>query len=331
MVYVPSRSREVKRLVAGSEKAGAPELLLIVGLPRSGTTILRDVLGTCPEIATAPFEWRFLSDPGGLGDFLRRCEPSTSNFVYTHALEDLERILRLVEKRGRASSAGGRNDARARGSQNFSQIKRTGRGAVRKLVDHGIRPSYYTVGMNFFYSEFRRDVNILLSRLQRSEYRGTWVGQHRVGRTRLFVPLESSRLQQAVSEFMSAVVCNAAKNDCRFVVDDTPFNLSYALGISKIAPIRVLHIRRKDEDTIRSMMKASMTPTSQAQCEEQLAQGRAQWAAVAESDVPSYEVIFEDLVHDPNAVLTPALHWLRVSSEIDTSRISTDLAHIGRR
>ena len=70
-----------------------PHILFIGGTGRSGTNISKALLANHPQVATLPFEYRFIIDPDGLVDFSPSFAAPWSPVLADPRLKRLERLL----------------------------------------------------------------------------------------------------------------------------------------------------------------------------------------------------------------------------------------------
>jgi len=137
-----------------------PKVVFIGGTGRCGTSVTRLAMSFHPEVATLPFEYRFLIDPDGIIDFMNSSSSTWSPYVADRRLKRLEQFLKKLSGQSFVSRVFG------------NVIKSVG------LTRHGLFTPRQYHGWQLADSipGFNQAVDELIERLRAFKYSGSWVG-----------------------------------------------------------------------------------------------------------------------------------------------------------
>lgn len=307
------------------------------GTGRSGTTLLRQIFGKHPRVATFPTETRFLIDPDGIVDFYTSSVATWSPYLFDRRLKRLERLLEdcgsseFARGFGRPGEPRGSGQGGARGALGAGSLP----AARRWLKKSRFLPRYFDVNVTKTCPEFPRLVERVVEELTEFRFEGRWGGTPRWEATVMsFGRPDAERLRAVLGGFVLDVFgCVAQAQDATHVVEDSPYNHLAFRQIHELVPrSRLVHIYRDPRDVVASLAGMVWAPSDPLEAARQYVAVHEEWKAVrAKLPEGSFlEVSLEELVARPRDVLPTLCEFLEL--EWTDALLTVDLgrAHSGR-
>lgn len=294
--------------------------ILIGGSGRSGTNILKKILGTHSEIATLPFEHRFTIDPRGVVNFIRTYPASWSPFWPDYKINDL--ISYLIE-------LGAQDDQKAMRADQAKTIDPVGT-AVSP-------PTYAGWELARWIPDYFSHVENLKKSLVGFEYNAVWPGTPEgIKKNKmLFAPqLSTEELIKIFQPFIERITASIVKSqNKKTFVEDNTYNMLFAKELFQIMPnSKLIHVIRDPRDVIASLKNQRWTPTQLYQLVDWYNEVIKQWEFQREKlDKDRYiEIHFEDLISAPERVLHQICQFIDIT--LDPAMLEVDLSrhNIGR-
>lgn len=285
-----------------------PQVCLVGGTGRSGTTILSSIFARHPGVVEVP-ELRYLVDPDGLLDIVAQSD----TWSPVHHEVRIRRLRAVLEA---TKSASPTDRALTKAS------------SVGRLADAGrkIWPAYGPVAAADSLPGYEAAVEKLLDDLTDFSWTGDWMGMPMMAeRTMPYLSPDhngSTRTQAvaAVREFLQTTMTNAATlAGATHYLEKNTWNILHFGRILEVVPdARLVHIVRDPRDTVASYLQQRWAPNTARDAARYFHDLHAEWTRVART-VPAelvLEVRLEDLVADPSATLHNICeHWTLPWSE----------------
>ena len=236
-------------------------VILIGGTGRSGTTILRKIIENHRDVATIP-EWRFLSDPDGILEYLHILENSNA-FTGDQAFKRLETLFSDVT----SSSIFSRIFAKY-----FSWIDSRSpiRLTQRAYGSFSIQP----------VPNIKELVKSYLEALTEFKWEGQYAGMKRwQNRNNICYPTSLASAHDATINFLSKISQSAmaAQGKERFLEKNT-WSLLYFSRVAKLYPTgKFVHIYRDPRDVVASFCAQPWMPNDPVKSALILRDMYAQW------------------------------------------------------
>lgn len=213
--------------------------LFIIGTGRSGTTILRDVLGHHPDIYAYPSELRFMTDANGLMDM---ADNLTVNWNPFNASRSVKEFKELISKYIWNEPLYHRYI-----SAFFDLILK---GAGRKY-------RYSNLGNIIPESHLHSTLQALIDEITIHRVPGYWLGTESYNPfPKLYVtrPYDEEELYPILGQFVDDLLSYPLKGTSKEVwCDDTPINIMQAHRIAKmLGSARMIHLYRDPRDVVAS-------------------------------------------------------------------------------
>jgi hypothetical protein len=291
------------------------KMILVGGTGRSGTSIVKEVLASHPDAASLPFEYRFIIDPDGLGDFYSSFAATWSPYLADRRLKRLERLLNSLIREP----------------------------LHHRLLGHLIRwwnpdgkilspRAYHGWELTHHLPNFEHHVQELMSRLVEFSFPACWVGTENY---RFFPRLYHSpprpreELAQILGDFIRIVINDLLEQTGkRFFVEDNTWNVLFAREIIELLPeAKIIHVYRDPRDVVASFSHQRWSPTNKQQGARWYRAMITYWFNTR-SALPSgsyYELGLEDLVASPETVLRDICEFAGIP--FDNALLQIDLSH----
>lgn len=300
--------------------APAPRVLFIGGSGRSGTSIMKEILSLHPDVATLPFEYRFIIDPDGIADFYATYPSSWTPYL---ADRRLKRLLALLELMAREPWP----------HRWLSRLLRRVDRRGRWLTPH----RYAGWQLEAHLPGFRRHLDRLRHELVTMTFAATWVGTESYARRPHLhhaPAMDRARLQAVLGGFVTGVIGDLlAASGRTLYVEDNTFNVLLARELLELVPGgRILHVYRDPRDVVASFVRQRWCPSAPGAAARWHRDIMAHWRAVR-SGLPTgtvLEVSLEALVAAPEPTLRRVAAFAGLT--FDPRLLAVDLsgAHLGR-
>lgn len=298
----------------------AQQVIFIGGTGRSGTNILKKVFSAHPDVATLPFEYRFIIDPGGVIDFYRSFPVSWSPYRADAELKRFESFL--------YSLACATEDKKQRSE------------AAKQKDPSGLEytpPSYSGWELEKWIPGYSVFVKEMMDSLIRFRYRALWPGSPEgVEKNEMyFAPhFDQDALKPILSTFLGkcfAAICT--KEGKRVFLEDNTHNILFAGDLLALTPeAKFIHIVRDPRDVIGSLIKQRWAPTDLRQAVAWYKAVMNEWLS-EKKRLPEgrfIEMKFEDLISDTRNILTRLTEFTGIAFHYDMLNIDLKNHNIGR-
>ena len=268
-------------------------ITLIGGSGRSGTTLLRKVLGKHIDVCEVP-EWRVPVDPGGLIDFYTSLSGTWTPSVFDSRFKELKKILNRV----------GKNTI-------FARIYRRliHRLALNKVCSRNLDIAYGQVDVSQFCPIFLELIKELENKLNLLKYQSFSTNSEfwDNGETALAGPFQQDVLQEILGGFYRQVVTEALNHTkCQHYLEkNTWYPLVFHKFIELVPEAKLIHIVRDPRDVVCSMMNQRWAPQELDTAVTYFQSIMHQWSFVKDQ-LPKesfIEVAYEELISDPEEIL----------------------------
>jgi hypothetical protein len=284
-------------------------VLLIGGTGRSGTTIFRKLMERHPDVATVP-EWRFLTDPGGIVEYLTVLKQGNP-YMCDQAYRRLCRLLKDVAQPAFLSRIVNR----------FSKLQ-----------------SHSPCRLTWRYSTMTAErelpgFSLMMDKLLHSLVDFHWYGQYaglQFGQSRQIAGIlsDAGSAESAFREFLGEIATMAMQrhNRSRFLEKNTWSLLHFDI-ISRLYPSgKLVHIHRDPRDVVASYTKQIWMPSDPVQSAHLLKRlFDLWWQARGQVDGSRWmEIGLQELVDDTENVLRHVCKFWEI--EFDPCLLSVDLS-----
>ena len=244
-------------------------VIFIGGSGRSGTNILRKLLSNHSQVASLPFEYRFIIDPDGIVDFYNSFTSNWSPYYSDVKIKRLNIFLiNLAEK-------------------------------------NNTKSNYIDWELSKYFPHYIENVQKLISNLKSFEYDGLWPGSNKNNKEYKiwfsdYKDIESIRL--ILKDFIEKNINNfLEKNRKNYFIEDNTWNILYAKELNDLLPSsRLIHIIRDPRDVIASFINQSWCPNDLKDCIKMYKSIMYKWFDVKQLlDDQKFKVVkLEQLVFD---------------------------------
>ncbi len=274
------------------------KIVFIGGTGRCGTNILKDILGLHTDIATLPFEYRFIIDPDGLVDFYNSFETWTP-YVIDRRLKRLETLLEKL-------------------SNKKSQLI-----------------GYKDWELDKHIPEFSEFVVKLINELHTFYFYGSWIGAENQAIQMCYSsPKSKETLKPIIRKFINDVISSILKKqNKKMYVEDNTWNILFAKELLEIMPdAKIIHIYRNPLDVVTSFVKQRWCPSEIELSVKMYADIINRWFEIRKGlPVNSfYEIRFEKLIHNPKETITDICNFIGLPFNKKMLDINLNKHNIGR-
>lgn len=290
------------------------DIIFIGGSGRSGTNITRKLFSKHSEVATLPFEYRFIIDPDGLVDYLNAVSQSWSPFhidKHTHRLEDYLRSL----------------------SRRRPFLYRLGQ-LIKTFDKSGARfapPSYHGWELSRWFPRWDERVGQLISELTNFSFPGCWPGVPSFQKNnQMYFGMYGTRGEIAykLGKFIRGCVDDHLKwTGKRMFLEDNTWNILYARELMEMLPgAKLVHVCRDPRDVVASFVRQRWCPSDVSVAVSWYKSIMEKWSDVRQKLDPAsyFEFRLEDLVANPQATLHELCRFIGL--EIETGMLEVDLS-----
>ncbi len=295
-------------------------LILVGGTGRSGTSIVKELIATHPDVASLPFEYRFIVDPDGIIDFYTSFTASWSPYLADRRLKRLERLLKLLSREPFAHRALG----------NLIQWLDPDGKAVSPRAYHGWE-------LNEHLPNFETHVERLMSRLIEFSFSARWVGTESYKSHPIMYyapPGQKEELAQILGDFIRNVISEIlSERDKDFFIEDNTWNILLAQELLDLLPdAKLIHVYRDPRDVVASFNHQRWSPSDRVQAARWYRAMMCHWFEIR-SRLPSHcyhELSLESLVASPKRVLTNVCDFAGITFHKAMMEIDLSHSHTGR-
>lgn len=290
------------------------------GTGRSGTNIARKMLDKHSQIATLPFEYRFIIDPKGIVDFYSSYPATWSPYLANAKLKDLEKFLNDLSK---------------------DKLIHKLLGGIIKIVDRKgtiLSPKEY-LGWELkqYIPNFEKHVEELVSDLKKFSYRASWPGTESY---RFFPemyygsPKTREELASILGNFLQKVFKSLIeKSGDKLYLEDNTWNILFAKELLELVPnAKIINVYRDPRDVVASLIKQRWTPANLEDVVVYYKDIVERWFLIKEQ-LPegSYkEIKLEELVKSPKSVMKEVCEFIGLPYESELIKIDLNKSHSGR-
>lgn len=248
--------------------------LFIGGTGRSGTNITRKIFSLHPQVASIPFEYRFIIDPDGVVDFYQSITNAWSPYMADVKIKRLYSYLMNLAVKG------------------------------------SDKKNYKDWELAQWFPSYEETIEVLISELKAFDYKGFWPGA--VGEKSSYeISFSEYKDKRVLSEILGKFLRKNIDDYIRLnkksiFVEDNTWNILFAKELSEMMPeSRMLHLVRDPRDVIASFMEQRWCPDDFEGALKMYKSIINRWFMIEESLPIDYCKIvkLEDLVKKPELIL----------------------------
>ena len=293
--------------------------IFIIGTGRSGSTILRRILGLHSKIYAFPNELRFIADADGLCDLIDQMSSDWNPFNASLAIH---RFQKLVLQGICHSSAYQRAKSSIAVRAGYTSCR------YRSLRIDDILPKKHV----------KQTLSAFINRITMDERAGRWYGSPSYTKMpALYVtkPVERDSIMHKAGEFIDQLLSYPLRGEETAWCDDTPINILYAHQIAKMMPTaRLIHIYRDPRDVVASYADQQQlwAPNKVEDCAQWVVAIMKRWWEVRKN-LPKnqyIEVCYERLVSNQKAHLREMVNFASFDFEDMLMDIKLTDVSVGR-
>lgn len=303
-----------------SIKANDPKIIFIGGTGRCGTNISKALLTNHPQVATLPFEYRFIIDPDGIVDFYRSYTATWSPFLADRRLKRLEILLHTLAEEPTLHRLAG---------SLIRYINRDGKTLAPRR--------YYGWNLDVHLPNFKQYTRDLMVKLTEFSFSACWVGTesyafhpgvYHAG------PKSQDELAQILGDFIRRVINGfLVKRGQVFYVEDNTWNILFARELIELVPTaKILHVYRDPRDVVASFTHQRWSPSDTRQAALWYKSIMNHWFTVR-ADLPRgsyYEYSLESLVNSTEQVVKEICHFTGIPYDPTLLEIDLTKSNSGR-
>lgn len=248
--------------------------LFIGGTGRSGTNITRKIFSYHHQVASIPFEYRFIIDPDGVVDFYQSITNAWSPYMADVKIKRLHSYLMNLAVKG------------------------------------SDKKNYNDWELSKWFPSYEETIEVLISELKAFDYKGFWPGAvgERGSYEISFSEYKDKRiLSKILGKFLKKNIDDYIRlNKKNVFVEDNTWNILFAKELSEILPeSKILHLVRDPRDVIASFMKQRWCPDDFEGALKMYKSIISRWFIIEEGLPNDYCKIvkLEDLVKQPKTIL----------------------------
>jgi hypothetical protein len=287
---------------------------MISGTGRSGTNITKAIFAKHSKVATLPFEYRIIIDPGGIIDFYHSFTKSWSPFAADKKIRELEQFLLSKAVKDEALFAEG---------QKIKAIESSG----RKITP----PSYHGWELEKWIPGYTIHIKNLISQLTAFTFEGRWPGSESFSENNKMYfsgHYDPEKLRTLLGEFINNLTSGILqKQEKEVYAEDNTWNILFAGSLLEMLPnARLIHIIRDPRDVVASFVKQNWAPDNLDQAIAFYLSIINRWFEVeAKLDPKQFLLIkLEDLSTSPEAEIRKMCAFSQI--DFETSMLEVDLS-----
>ena len=269
------------------------KVIFIGGSGRSGTNILRKLLSKHSQVASLPFEHRFIIDPDGIIDFYNSFTLNWSPY------------------------------------QSDVKIKRLNSFLMNLAIKSEDKSNYVDWELSKYFPHYIENVKKLISNLKSFEYKGSWPGSDKnINEYKIwfsdFKDIESIKL--ILADFIKKNIDSFLEiNKKKFFVEDNTWNILYAKELDILAPSsKLIHVIRDPRDVVASFVNQSWCPNDFKQSIEMYKSIVEKWFEVYPVlDINKFKLVkLENLVFNKNTEIKNICNFCELNFESNLLEIN---------
>ena len=293
--------------------------IFIIGTGRSGSTVLRRILGLHSNVYAYPNELRFIADADGLCDLIDRMSSDWNPFNASLAIHRFKKLV----------------------LQGICQSRAYHRAKSSVAVRTGYTPCRYrSLRIDDILPEghVKQVLSTFIDRITLDEKAGRWYGSPSYTKMpALYVtePVDRECIMQEAGQFVDNLLSYPLKSEEAAWCDDTPINVLYARQIAEMLPTaRLIHIYRDPRDVVASYADQQQlwAPNDFEACAKWVVTIMHRWWKV-QKRLPAnqyIEVCYEDLVREQESYLRKVINFAGFEFEDGLMDIELTDKSIGR-
>ena len=290
-------------------------VLLIGGVGRSGTNLLKDILSLHNKVFSLPFESRFTIDPDGVIPTYALLREVWSPFISEKAIERLNIFLNKLSQKNFLDKIA-----------IYSSI------LFAKVGFEGNFKQYKEWELKKSFPNFKAHNNKLINDLKLLEYEGTWAGRKgsftKKALNYVGYSNKNNELDLIFNEYFYKMYQDllTSKKKSLYVEDNT-FNILYAKYYEQLLPGSfMVHMIRDPRDVVASYIKQRWCPNDIKVAVKYYVELMERWFKIKKNlNINFYsEIKLEDLCKNTNLVLNKLSNRLNI--EFDKNFLNHDLS-----
>lgn len=293
-------------------------IVFIGGSGRSGTSITREILGSHSQVASLPFEYRFIIDPDGIVDFYCSYSSSWSPYMADRRIKRLERfLLNLATK------------------TEYSEIDYQVLNSMDPDGDFITLSSYIDWELAEHLPHYIEHTKRLIANLRGFDFSASWVGSASHGRNTFLYhsgPKSREDLSPILGGYIQAIIRDyLEEQEKRYFVEDNTWNILFAQELLELIPnSKIIHIFRDPRDVVSSFVQQRWAPSDVEQAAIWYLAIMDYWFEIRNrlSSEDFYEISLEELVDEPEESLRDMCQFIDLPFE--EIMLETDLSRSNR-
>ncbi len=204
--------------------------IFIGGTGRSGTNVTREIIASHSQVASFPFEYRFIIDPDGIIDFYNSFSTTWSPFMADIKIKRLYKFL------------------------------------LNLAVKKDDKENYTDWELAKWFPEYLKNVDVLISNVKSFEYHGLWPGA-KGDSSNYNIWFSGHKSKERLSRILGGFIKNNInlfldEKRRKYFVEDNTWNILFARELFELIPeAKFIHIIRDPRDVVASMIKQSWCPS----------------------------------------------------------------------
>lgn len=295
-------------------------VIFITGTGRSGTNILKKILGQHSAVASLPFEHRFTIDPRGIVDFYNTFPSLWSPYWVDYKTKDLEDFLL---------------DLASISTEKAERIKATSQNSTERSIK--TPPPYAGWELDRWIPGYSDAVRELIESFTEFDYPAIWPGA-REGiddyQMNFAQPLTKANLRPHLSEFLykcHRAICSSQNREV--FVEDNTHSLLFANDLFDLVPnSKLIHVMRDPKDVVASLIRQKWAPNKVEQAVIWYKSIIKQWEVQKALCNPEsvLEIRMEALVQDTEQTLSTICTFANLPFEKKMLEVDLSQGNIGR-
>ena len=291
-------------------------VLLIGGVGRSGTNLLKNLLSLHSEVCSLPFEARFTIDPDGIIPTYVLLKNAWSPFVSEKAIKRLNIFLNKLSHKNFLDKV----------AINFSNI------FTHVGLDGNIK-SYKEWDLKTSFPNFEVYNDKLINDIKLLEYQGTWAGRKgsltRKALNTVGLSNKNNQLDTIFREYFNNLYQDLLKSKKKSLyVEDNTFNILYANYYEQLLPgAFMIHMIRDPRDVVASYIKQRWCPKNIELAVKYYIELIERWFSIKKNLNKNFyvEIKLEELCKNTNLVLNKLTE--KVFIKFDKNAFNYDLSN----